>query len=434
MKPLTAVLLGAGSRGARSYAPYALDYPHELKFVAVAEPDKERREKFAQEHHIPAEQCFASWEEVLEQPQLADIMMICTQDRMHHEPTIQSLNKGYHVLLEKPMSPDPRECIEMEQAAKENNRLLTICHVLRYTPFWSTVKRIIDEGRIGEVVSIQLNENVGYWHIAHSFVRGNWNNSDTSSPMILSKSCHDMDILSWLMDQPCVRVSSFGSLMHFHSGNAPEGSADRCLDGCAVEAQCPYSAPRFYLGDGKGWAWHFTQDASREAIVKGLQTSPYGRCVYKADNNVVDHQVVNMEFANGATATFSMCGFTMEQERIIQIMGTKGQISGHDDKIVVHDFVTKEKNEISIHVPSSGHGGGDAGVMSSFISEVRTYTGGESLTSAAASVRSHLMAFAAEESRLNKGRSIEIAEFGKQIMAASSVRKDISIGYRETSK
>lgn len=413
MQTLTAVLIGAGARGARSYAPYALDYPHELKFVAVVEPDDHRREQFAAEHHIPQDHQFLSWEELAAGPKLADIMVICTQDKMHFEPTINALNQGYHVLLEKPMSPDPKECIAMEAAAKENERLLSICHVLRYTTFWSTIKRLIDEGRIGEVVSIQLNENVAYWHIAHSFVRGNWNNSDTSSPMILSKSCHDMDVLSWLMDQPCVRVSSFGSLMHFHSGNAPVGSTDRCIDGCAVESTCPYSATKFYLIDGKNWARHFTPDLSKEAIVEGLRTSPYGRCVYKCDNNVVDHQVVNMEFENGATATFSMSGFTMKQERIIQVMGTKGQINGHDDKIKLYDFVTQEVNDITVHVPNSGHGGGDSGIVQSFLREVRNYDGGEGLTSASASVRSHLMAFAAEESRLNHGKSININEFAK---------------------
>lgn len=418
MKPLTAVLVGAGARGARSYAPYALDYPHELKFVAVVEPDEERRTRFAAQHAIAEERCYASWDKVFEQPAFADIMVICTQDRMHFEPTVKALNRGYHVLLEKPMSPDPKECLEMELAAKENNRLLTICHVLRYTTFWSKLKQLIQEGRVGEVVSIQLNENVGYWHIAHSFVRGNWNNSDESSPMILSKSCHDMDVLSWLMDQPCTRVSSFGSLMHFHAGNAPEGALDRCIDGCPVESECPYSAVKFYLGEGKDWAWHFTQDLSKEAIVNGLKTSPYGRCVYKCNNNVVDHQVVNMEFANGATATFSMCGFTMKQERIIQIMGTKGQISGHEDRIVLSDFATGDVNEITVHVPKSGHGGGDFGAVRNFIREVRNYDGGESLTSASASVRSHLMAFAAEQSRLENGKSIDISEYARSIMKA----------------
>ncbi|MGO4497594.1 Gfo/Idh/MocA family protein [Paenibacillus sp. 2RAB27] len=423
MTQLTAILIGAGARGARSYAPYALDYPHELKFVAVAEANAIRREDFAKLHHIPGECSFESWEQLLERPIMADIAVICTQDQMHYEPTMQALAKKYHVLLEKPMSPTPKECIEMELAAKEHDRLLTICHVLRYTPFWSAVKRVISEGKIGQVASIQLNENVGYWHIAHSFVRGNWNNSETSSPMILAKSCHDMDVLSWLMDQPCERVSSYGSLMHFRSENAPEGSTDYCISGCAVESTCAYSAPRFYLGEGKNWARHFADELSKESIIKGLQETNYGRCVYKSDNNVVDHQVVNMEFANGATAMFSMCGFTRHQERRIQIMGTRGELRAEESKIVVCDFLTHEETVIEIPEQTSGHGGGDSGIVRSFLKEVLSYTGRESLlTSASASVRSHMMAFAAEHSRLHKGKSIELDEFYNNVMTPERIQ------------
>ncbi|MCS7463926.1 Gfo/Idh/MocA family oxidoreductase [Paenibacillus doosanensis] len=416
MKPLTAILIGAGARGARSYAPYALDYPHELKFVAVAEKDEERRQNFAKQHRIEAANCYDSWTKLLQEPRIADIAVICTQDRMHYEPTLQALEKKYHVLLEKPMSPDPAECIRMEEAARKNDRLLTICHVLRYTPFWSAIKRILTEGRIGKIASVQLNENVGYWHMAHSFVRGNWRNSDDSSPMILAKSCHDMDVLSWLMDEPCVRVSSFGSLMHFHSGNAPAGAPSHCIDGCPAETSCPYYAPRFYLGEGKDWAKHFTQELTREKIVQGLKETDYGRCVYQSDNNVVDHQVVNLEFAGGATAMFSMCGFTRHQERRIQIMGTRGELRGEDGRLVWMDFLTHEEHTIDIPEQSSGHGGGDSGIVRSFLREVRQYDGKESLTSAAASVRSHLLAFAAEQSRLNNGAPVEIDSYYRQLV------------------
>ncbi|MEK6992881.1 Gfo/Idh/MocA family oxidoreductase [Paenibacillus sp. FSL K6-1566] len=423
MTQLKAILIGAGARGAGGYAPYALDYPHELTFVAVAEADPVRRLRFAKNHGIPPERCYESWEPLLAEPRLADIAVICTQDRMHYGPTMQALKQKYHVLLEKPMSPDPKECLEMEQAARENDRLLTICHVLRYTPFWSTIKRVIQQGTIGEIASIQLNENVGYWHIAHSFVRGNWNNSDKASPMILAKSCHDMDVLSWLMDRPCTQVTSFGSLMHFREDQAPEGSADRCLD-CKVESTCPYSAPRFYLSDQyKGWAGHFTHELTKANIIQGLRDTDYGRCVYRSDNNVVDHQVVNMEFEGGATAMFSMCGFTYEQERRIQIMGTRGELRGEEGTITVYDFLTGQKTEISIPSQASGHGGGDSGIVASFLQEVRGYSGQESLTSASASVRSHLIAFAAEESRLNHGKSINLNEYARELMAQESASK-----------
>uniref|UniRef100_UPI00272BC54C Gfo/Idh/MocA family protein n=1 Tax=Vallitalea guaymasensis TaxID=1185412 RepID=UPI00272BC54C len=215
MEKVTLTLLGAGQRGMGAYAPYALEYPDEVEFVAVAETDEERRNKFKELHKIKEENCFTTWEELLEKPKMSDAILICTMDDMHYEPTMKALEKGYHVLLEKPMSNNPLECVEMGDYAKKNNRVFSICHVLRYTPFFSTIKEILDEGRIGDIISIQHIENVAYWHQAHSFVRGNWRNSEETSPMILQKSCHDMDIFSWLVGSKCTNISSFGSLTHF---------------------------------------------------------------------------------------------------------------------------------------------------------------------------------------------------------------------------
>lgn len=410
MKKTKAILIGAGDRGAKAYAPYAISYPHELEFVAVAELNPERRDIFAKEHSISKDQCYASWEEMFEKDIDAEVAIICTLDRQHYKPTLKAIEKGYHVLLEKPMSPEPQECIEMAAAAKENNKLLTICHVLRYTPFWQNIKKVIDEGEIGDIVSIQLNENVEVMHMSHSFVRGNWNNSDNSSPMILQKSCHDMDILMYLMNQKCKNVSSFGSLMHFNQSNAPAGAPLRCLDGCPAENECVFHAGRYYLGEGKGWAKKFTTDHTREGIIEALNTTPYGKCVYQSDNNVVDHQVVNLEFENGATATFSMCGFTREQTRIVQIMGTKGEIRGKMDEnsISIFDFLTQHETVINLSKPLSGHGGGDDAIVREFLQEVRNYSGGEGRSSASVSLQSHLLAFAAEESRLQNGKVINI--------------------------
>ncbi|CAM4007584.1 Gfo/Idh/MocA family oxidoreductase [Paenibacillus alkaliterrae] len=420
MKKLTAILIGAGDRGFRAYAPYAIHNPHEFDIIAVAEPNEERRKAFAEAHNISPERCYPSWEAAMAEQRLADIAMICTQDRMHYHPTLKALELGYHVMLEKPMSPNPKECAHMEMAATKYGRLLTICHVLRYTAFWSSIKKVINEGKIGQIVSIQLNENVGNLHMSHSFVRGNWNNSDESSPMILAKSCHDMDILSYVMDEPCLRVSSFGSLMHFNERNAPEGAPLRCLDGCPAAENCQYYAPRYYLGEGMGWARKFTEDTSREGILEALQTTPYGKCVYRSDNNVVDHQVVNMEFASGATAMFSMCGFTHDNTRIVQIMGTKGDIRGNmeEDSFILNEFLTKEKTEFHVSAPSGGHGGGDAGIVRKFLKEVCEFEGDaiQASASAAASVRGHLMAFAAEESRMNNGMSIDIEAYYKRLV------------------
>ncbi|MEC1522093.1 Gfo/Idh/MocA family oxidoreductase [Neobacillus niacini] len=414
MKPMTAILIGAGDRGARAYAPYALSHPNELTIIGVADPNQERRMKIKQEHQISEAHCYESWEEILKpESKIADIAIICTLDRNHYKPTMRALELGYHVLLEKPMSPDPVECIAMEQAAKKYNRQLTIGHVLRYTEFWSTIKNIISKGEIGEVVSLQLNENVEVMHMSHSFVRGNWNNKDKSSPMILQKSCHDMDIISFVMGKDCKRISSYGSLMHFKEENAPLGAPKRCLEGCPAELECPFHAGRYYLGEGKGWAKKFTEDDTNEGIIKALNETPYGICVYHSDNDVVDHQVVNMEFEGGATATFSMCGFTREQTRIVQIMGTKGEIRGNmeENSISIFDFLSKQETVIKFDNPIGGHGGGDNGIMRTFLREIQYGNNEDSVSNASASVRSHLMAFAAEESRINHGQSINIDDY-----------------------
>jgi predicted dehydrogenase len=413
MQPKKAIVIGAGDRGARAYAPYALEYPNELEIVAVAEPSAERRRKFKETQDLAEENCYDSWETLFEKGKVADIAIICTLDRYHFKPTMRALELGYHVLLEKPMSPDPAECIEMERAAKKYDRQLTICHVLRYTEFWSTIRKVIEEGKIGEVASLQLNENVEIMHMSHSFVRGNWNNKENSSPMILQKSCHDMDIISYVMGKKCERISSYGSLMYFREENAPAGAPARCLDGCPAEQDCPFHAGRYYLGEGKGWARKFTEDDSREGIIKALNETPYGKCVFRSDNDVVDHQVVNMEFEDGATATFSMSGFTREQTRMVQIMGTKGEIRGNmaENSISIYDFLTKHETIIKFDHPTGGHGGGDNGIVRTFLRDIDRHGEQESLSSASVSMRSHLMAFAAEESRLNKGDSIDLDTF-----------------------
>lgn len=422
MKKTTAILIGAGDRGARAYASYALDHPNEMKIIGVAEPNDERREKIKNQHAIAEEDCFSSWEGILDTDRKADVAIVCTMDQQHYEPTMKALELGYHVLLEKPMSPDPEECIAMEQQAKKYDRQLTICHVLRYTDFWSKIREVIRSGAIGDVASLQLNENVEVMHMSHSFVRGNWRNKELSSPMILQKSCHDMDIIRYVLDKKCERVSSYGSLMHFRKENKPKDAPLRCLDGCPVADSCPFHAGRYYLGEGRNWARKFTEDTSNEGILKALHETNYGKCVYQLDNNVVDHQVVNMEFEGGATATFSMCGFTREQTRIVQIMGTKGEIRGNmdDNQISVYDFLTKEETVIKFSATTGMHGGGDQGIMRDFLRDMKQSDKSESISSATTSLDSHLMAFAAEESRLNEGKSIDMNQFHREKMAVST--------------
>ncbi|GCE13622.1 Gfo/Idh/MocA family protein [Tengunoibacter tsumagoiensis] len=419
MQKVKLALIGAGQRG-QGYANYALKHPYEAQIVAVAEPDPRRRAKFQAQHALPDDVCYPDWQELLQQPHLADAVLICTQDRQHFAPAMAALDAGYHVLLEKPMSPDPLECLQMGQRASQVGRMFTICHVLRYTPFFSELKTMLDDGAIGRLISIQHNENVAYWHYAHSFVRGNWRNARESSPMILAKSCHDMDILLWLAGADCTAVSSFGSLSYFKAENAPAGAPQRCLDGCPVAQSCPYYAPRFYVNRGDGWPTSvISVETGQEAVLKALEEGPYGRCVYHCDNDVVDHQVVNLEFANEVTAVFTMCAFTNDISRTIKLMGTKGELWGtvdHEQKrIELSEFATGTRK--IIHVQSEdgaqGHGGGDDGLMRDFLSLIREDRH-ESRTSASLSVQSHLMAFAAEEARISR-RVVELSSFVEQL-------------------
>ena len=290
MRQVTAVVLGAGQRGAEAYAEFARNFPNEMKIVGVAEPREDRRAQFSRRYGVPAERCFADWEAALAPEKYADCVLVCTQDRMHYRPTLTALEKGYHVLCEKPMSVDRREMIEMVAAAKRADRLLSICHVLRYSPFFMKLKSMLDSGAIGQLAAVQHIECVGYWHAAHSYVRGNWRNTAESSPMILAKYCHDLDIMNWLVGSRCTALSSFGSLLHFTPAHRPEGAPPRCLDGCPARDGCPYYAPRFYLDhpDGPEYAKVVSLDPSRDAVLEALRTGPYGRCVYACDNDVVE--------------------------------------------------------------------------------------------------------------------------------------------------
>ncbi|MFD0696794.1 Gfo/Idh/MocA family protein [Paenibacillus sp. GCM10027628] len=403
MKKVKVALIGAGLRGV-NYLEYALQHPHEVEVVAVAEPNVERREKFKARHALADDLCFSTWEELFAKPRLADAVLICTQDKQHFEPTLQALNAGYHVLLEKPMSPNAKECVRMGEIASQANRVFSICHVLRYTNFFSTIKDLLDRGAIGKLMSIQHNENVGYWHQAHSFVRGNWRRKEESSPMILAKSCHDLDILLWLAGSECEMVSSFGSLSHFTSDQAPAGAPERCLDGCPVADECLYYAPKQYLTDDTDWPTSaISDDSSMEARLKALQEGPYGRCVYHCDNDVVDHQVVNLAFADGVTASFTMNAFTKDVSRTIKLMGTTGEIRGAMEKqeIEVLHFGSGKIEKITFEDAGGhvGHGGGDFGLIKDFLRLVREDGKSQGLTSAYHSVQSHLMAFAAEQSR-----------------------------------
>ena len=412
-------LIGAGQRGS-IYAQYACaELGHQI--VAVADIDPVKCDAAARKFSIAPEMVFPDAESFFAAGKLADALIIASMDRDHFEQTMRALELGYDILLEKPISPDPAECLQIQKAAHEYGRKIVVCHVLRYTNFFAAIKQILDSGELGKVVTIQHAENVGNFHMAHSFVRGNWRNSDLSSPIIMQKSCHDMDILVWLTDSEARTVSSFGSRTFFRAENAPEGSADRCLD-CPVAETCRFDVRKAYLPFAGEWpAAVVTEDATREGLLKALETSPYGRCVFRCDNNVCDHQVTIIEFKNGITATFHLSGLTDKMHRTIKIMCEHGDIIGddHDNILTVTHYSPNSLYEgarRSFHVESQegGHGGGDLGLTQDFIAGLETSLEG-SRSSIDRSIESHIMAYAAEKSRLT-GQTVDVDRLKQELL------------------
>ena len=414
MTPIDLLILGAGNRGARAYGAYALAHPDEFRVVGIAEPNAVRRERMGADHAIPAERQFARWEDALALPRFARAVVVTTHDTMHVNPTVAALEAGYDVLLEKPMAQTAADCRLLVEAAERSGRLLQVCHVLRYTPFFSALREIVSSGRLGDIVTIEYRENASYWHMAHSFVRGSWGNTAKSSPMILAKSCHDLDILLWVMGRPATRLSSFGSLMHFRADQAPAGAPARCLDGCPAANTCAWYAPRVYSAE-PGWSDPPATPAFMLGALEGgataaerretLRTSPYGRCVYHCDNDVVDHQVVAMEFEGGATCAFTMHGHSDREGRTLRFDGTQATLYGEFGyggvtELRIHPHGGGPIEVIRPDSVAGGHGGGDDGLMADFGRALH----GESSpqrTTARASLASHLLAFAAEASRLS---------------------------------
>lgn len=422
MKQLTAVILGYGMRGT-SYANYALSHPDELKIVAVAEPVENKRNSAKELHNIPDDMCFTDWKEVAKLDKLADFAVISMQDNMHYEPALEMIEKGYNLLLEKPMAPTAAECKKIAEAAEKKGVKVIVCHVLRFTNFFCTLKDIIDNGDIGEIMSVIHMENVGNIHQSHSFVRGNWRNFEESAPMILAKSCHDTDILQWLIGKKCVKVQSFGSLTHFRAENRPEGAPDYCIQGCPKADTCFYNAVKLYYDDKdnlwfRGVATDKVQPTDEE-VKEAITHGPYGRCVYACDNDVVDHQVVNMEFEGGCTVSFTMNAFN-KGGRFIRIFGTKGEITAaiEDDKISVYSFATKETTDYNLaHVGediTAGHAGGDTGIMIDLVKYFNDEETSKSVCDIHTSYMNHLIAFAAEESR-NNDKVIDLEKFAQEI-------------------
>ena len=411
MKKITAISIGYGGR-ASTYCNYAKEHPEELEIVAVADPNPARRQLAAEKHQLSEDRLYTTWEDLAAQPKMADFAIIGTQDNMHYAPAMALIEQGYNLLLEKPMAPTPKECKDITEAAERKGVKVIVCHVLRFTPLWRTIKNLIKEGRLGRIISIIAMENVGHLHQAAGYVRGPWRRAEDSSCMIMAKCCHDMDLLQWLVGKKCKQVQSFGKLSYFNRENRPEGAPTYCIDGCPHGETCHYNAVKFYIEDEVSHEWfqsylktHFDSSVTEE---DALRMDCYGRCVFDCDNDVVDHQVVNMEYEDGCTVSFTMCAFN-EGGRFIRIFGTDGELVANTQKSEIELFTfgskpwTDEKQKwetIPVEEAQSGHGGGDTGIMVDILSLLRGETPTDSVCDVRVSYENHLAGFAAEESRL----------------------------------
>ena len=408
-KPVTVMIIGAGDRG-RCYAQYAEKFPQSMKVVGVADLNPYRREQMAKKHNIPAENQFGDFKDALSKAKFADAVVISTPDNLHYEPCMKALALGYDVLLEKPVAPSEKECRDIMKQAHKYNRIVAVCHVLRYAPYFVALKQVVDSGAIGDLVNIQHFEPIRYYHMAHSYVRGNWPNSKTTTPIILAKSCHDLDIIRWIIGKPCESIAAEGSLYLFKKEMMPKGATERCIDNidgtdCPHEKDCPYSAKHIYM-EKKRFLGPFDLPRKDPALIREkLKTMNYGRCVYRCNNDQCDHYVAIMKFENDITASFSMDAFTPYGGRRTRIMGTKGFIEGDGHVFTFYDFRSGHKSVWDQKVSEieefkgSGHGGGDHALVRDFLRAISAQDEKILTSTIDVSIESHVMGFMAEKSR-----------------------------------
>ena len=414
-KQITAIVIGAGNRG-RLYARYAQNYPDHMKVVGVSDILESRCIAMAEKHNVPEENRFGHYNEVFERPKFADVVIVSTPDDRHLEPCIKALELGYDVLLEKPAAQTEDECLQILNASKKTGGIVAICHVLRYSPYFIALKKVVDSGVIGDLVNIQHFEPIQFAHMAHSYVRGNWRCEKQTTPIILAKSCHDLDIMRWIVGRQCETISADGSLYLFKKENMPAGAPYRCTDGCPHQDTCPYSAIDVYVKKKAHLGVFDLKNRNDEnEIMEKLRTTGYGRCVYQCDNDQPDHYVAEMTFDGGKTGTFTMDAFTPWGGRRTRIMGTMGYIEGDMKKFTVWDFKTGKSSVRSMEVQDaeeyrgSGHGGGDYALVRDFIEAVALQDPGRLSSSIDASIESHIIGFAAEKSRKsNKKAKVKI--------------------------
>ena len=424
MNPVKAIIVGGGHRSL-VYASYAKKHPDKLQIVGIADPQEYRRRQFADLYGFPEGQCFETAEALSRHPKFADAVINGTMDHQHVATAVPLLRAGYHMLLEKPFAVSEPEMWELAEVASKTERMISICHVLRYAPFYEAIKREILKGAIGEIINIQTSEHVSYHHMAVGFVRGKWSNRGRShSSMLMAKCCHDLDLVMWLKSGIApIRVSSFGSNMQFKSGKAPAEAGTRCLVDCKIESDCAYSARKQYLDHPKRWAFYVWDaletldeptDADREALLRS--ESPYGRCVWKSDNDVVDHQSVIIEFEDGSTASHNMVGGTSRPCRIIHVIGTTGEITGilDDSQFELMKIDPRPGKEYSrqtvdlrlegdMHGAFGGHAGGDERLVADFVARIAGEPTSISSTRLEDSLFGHLVGFRAD-SAMEHGR------------------------------
>lgn len=415
--PVTAVVVGAGHRSVL-YASYALKHPDQLKIVGVVDPNEHRARQLAEQHGFSMDHWHRSCEELVRQGKLADAAINGTMDSLHVSTSLPLLRAGYDLLLEKPVATSAADVRRLLEVARQYKRTVMVCHVLRYAPFYMEIRKRVAAGEVGEILSIRTTEHVSFHHMATAFIRGKWaSQQQCESSMLMSKCSHDMDVLMWMKSGAAPQwVSSFGSLMYFKPEHAPKGAGKRCLKDCRIEKTCPYSAKTMYV-DRAFWpfyAWETVEHLGALTKAQQLKSlredNPYGRCVWHCDNDVVDHQVVSIEFTDGSTASHNMIGGTAKALRQIHIIGTHGEIEGEMETGVFHvrhaDLRGKHKHKeyaeekVNVNVSSDGHGGGDWLLVEDFVRVLRGQQPSLSTTHLQDSIHGALVGFAADKSRV----------------------------------
>ena len=415
------VILGYGGRG-KGYADLctSLKHKNDFELVAIIDSNVEKLKVAKARHNLSDSMLFTSLEEFCRKPCMADYMFVCTQDKQHYEHCMLALDAGYNLILEKPIACSLKECIEIRDKANEKKLRVAVCHVLRYSGYYTKIKEIMDSGVLGKIIAIEQIENVGYWHQAHSFVRGDWRNSDTSTPMIIAKCCHDLDIAVYLSNSECEMVQSIGKLNYFNKENMPKGATQYCIDGCKCKDNCPYDAEKIYVDTIKKlpnsvikYMWPHSRLMSdgvvtKEKVKKALHNTDFGKCVFAMDNNVVDYEQTTISFKNGITSTLIMTAFSDTIYRETRIRGTKGELicSTEKNKFDLNLFGKRRKKVKISRKYLGSHGGGDEGLINALANDTLN-------TDINKSVESHIIGFCAEESRKNSGKTIFLDSFRK---------------------